>query len=1046
MPALFDSVTAEMVGALDEEISAIKKSGGMDQVGVHDGRHARTVADRFIYIFSLDNELNVPSDTPAQLRIGKEQYDAVVVNIEGYDITVAVMEDLGPSVSKAILSFSAYYLLELLKKRFAEILAGTLPADRDMSMRLFNFQPNELSQSEVPAAEQGALNGGQYAAVNAALRQRITFIWGPPGTGKTWTIGSLVRELTRREERVLVTSHTNVAVDTALIPAIRALGQAEIAAGAVVRAGTPARTDQELQQVTLESVLERKSEDLRRQRDDLVAQRVQISRSRDQLAEVIRVAEGLEEAEQRVAAAKSALGGRERRLQDAREAIPPARRALDEKRTRLQQAEAAGILRRVFFGLNPEAVRRQVFAQEKAVVRLESLCEAAQLEKAAAAASLSRAERDYDNARQAFERMGHTSPLPELRLQISAADKNLKALESQLAAIDSRLKEMAGAVIREAKVVGATLSRLVVSEEVHKATFDTVIVDEASMVPLPNLWFAASRARKRIVVTGDFRQLPPIAVAQDEDEYPLAAKWLRRDIFAQAGVVEDRAKLEDPRLCALQMQYRMHEAIGELANALVYVHGGKPLEHRADPQEYKRATDACPEAGEPLVLCTTSGANPWCARLDAGFSRYNIYSAIVCLRLAAQAVSTGAQTVGLVTPYRAQTRLLQYLAEQLTKEQRLPRGAVVAATVHRFQGNEKDIIIFDLVDSPPFRIGKILSGGWASDAMRLLNVASTRAKGKLVVVAHHDYLNAQAASSDSLRSLLGYLERRGRMMDARTVLEDHADPAVGTALEAVVPATRLLGYPEGAALFNEGTFYPAFLKDLRGASEQVIIFSPFISERRLTDVITALRHLIDRGVPVHLVTRERSESDTATRDLIRQVSEAGVKVLRRRGLHEKLAFVDRKTAWCGSLNILSHSRSSELMIRFSQPDFVERLMDLSGTTYLVRQEEREDVRKRRLAQLAAALEARMTFPSCPKCGKPMVLRAGKFGPFLGCVSYSDHRCDGMMSIPRRVLELAVEHLALACPLCGGKIVLKSGRKGSFLGCSRYPECRWSDSF
>jgi len=57
-------------------------------------------------------------------------------------------------------------------------------------------------------------------------------------------------------------------------------------------------------------------------------------------------------------------------------------------------------------------------------------------------------------------------------------------------------------------------------------------------------------------------------------------------------------------------------------------------------------------------------------------------------------------------------------------------------------------------------------------------------------------------------------------------------------------------------------------------------------------------------------------------------SQAGVKVLYCRELHEKLAFVDRKIAWCGSLNILSHSRSSEVMIRFSQSDFVVRLMEL----------------------------------------------------------------------------------------------------------------------
>lgn len=134
------------------------------------------------------------------------------------------------------------------------------------------------------------------------------------------------------------------------------------------------------------------------------------------------------------------------------------------------------------------------------------------------------------------------------------------------------------------------------------------------------------------------------------------------------------------------------------------------------------------------------------------------------------------------------------------------------------------------------------------------------------------------------------------------------------------------------------------------------------------------------------------------------------------------------------------------MIRFSQPDFVARLMELSGTTYLIQQEERNDARKRRLAQLAAALEKRLASPLCPLCGGATELRVGKYGPFFGCTSYYGARCNGLVNIPRRVLELAVENLALTCPTCGGTVVLKSGRNGVFLGCSKYPHCRWTDSF
>lgn len=1042
----FDLITAELISALEEEINAIKESGGTEQIGVHDGRFGGNAAGRFLYHFLLDTELNIPSDTPAQLRIDQDSHETIIVSIQGFEITLGIRDELGPFISKAILSLSAYYLLEQLQRRLDEIRTGVLPAERDMCMRLFAYQANGFFTNVKPVSSieglnKEHLNREQMEAINRSLGQQVTFIWGPPGTGKTRTIGALVQELLRREERVLVASHTNVAVDTALIRVIEALDDNEIQNGTVIRVGTPARKNPVLQQVTMEAVLERKSKDLRQRREKLSVERKRILAVKDKLAATIKVIEAVEESEQRVVSAKDDLIRAEQKVQEAKDTLLQVRQTLSDLHNKLQQAESAGFIRRVFFGLNPEAIRHQIINQETVITRLEATYQDAQQERKAASVTLSEAERRQAQDRQTMESLGPLPPILELQQQLSEAMKNLKQLDDQLAAIENRLREMAATVIRDARVVGATLSRLVLLEELYRSTFDTVIVDEASMVPLPNLWFAGSRAHTRVVVVGDFRQLAPITTARDAEKYPLATRWLRTDIFVKAGIANGRVRLDDPRLCALKVQYRMHEAIGEVANKLVYKHDGNPLEHEADPKDYDHATAALPKSGKPLVLCTTSGANPWCGRLSPGFSRYNIYSAIFCIRLAAQALNSGAKNVGLVTPYRAQTRLLQHLVEQY----KLLDEKVETATVHRFQGDEKDVIIFDLVDSPPFPIGKLLSGGFESEAMRLFNVACTRAKGKLVIVAHHDYLSQKASAIDSLAILLQHLEQHGKIMDARMVVQDYADPDVKTTLGAVIPAGRQLGYPEGATYFNEGNFYPAFLEDLREASREVVIFSPFIAERRLADVITALRRLIDRGVPVLIVTKERFESNQVTEELIRQLSTIGLKVLRRRSLHEKLAFVDRKIAWFGSLNILSHSRSSEMMIRFPQPELVVKLMEFSGAVYLLKQEERRSVQKHRLTELADALKKRMAFPSCPVCDGNTELRAGKYGPFFGCASFQDDGCQGLINIPRRVLELAVQDLKLTCPNCGGEVVLKSGRNGVFLGCSHYPECHWTNS-
>lgn len=63
------------------------------------------------------------------------------------------------------------------------------------------------------------LNTAQRKAVNAALNLEagnFLLIHGPPGTGKTRTIAALVSELVKRDQRALITAHTNIAVDNAL--------------------------------------------------------------------------------------------------------------------------------------------------------------------------------------------------------------------------------------------------------------------------------------------------------------------------------------------------------------------------------------------------------------------------------------------------------------------------------------------------------------------------------------------------------------------------------------------------------------------------------------------------------------------------------------------------------------------------------------------------------------------------------------------------------------------------------------------------------------
>ncbi|MBR0484701.1 MAG: type I DNA topoisomerase [Oscillospiraceae bacterium] len=70
---------------------------------------------------------------------------------------------------------------------------------------------------------------------------------------------------------------------------------------------------------------------------------------------------------------------------------------------------------------------------------------------------------------------------------------------------------------------------------------------------------------------------------------------------------------------------------------------------------------------------------------------------------------------------------------------------------------------------------------------------------------------------------------------------------------------------------------------------------------------------------------------------------------------------------------------------------------------------------------------------CEQCGKPMVIKIGRFGKFLACTGYPD--CTNTRKI--------VQETSGICPRCGNKIVLKKSKKGrSFYGCSGYPDCNF----
>jgi DNA topoisomerase-1 len=82
--------------------------------------------------------------------------------------------------------------------------------------------------------------------------------------------------------------------------------------------------------------------------------------------------------------------------------------------------------------------------------------------------------------------------------------------------------------------------------------------------------------------------------------------------------------------------------------------------------------------------------------------------------------------------------------------------------------------------------------------------------------------------------------------------------------------------------------------------------------------------------------------------------------------------------------------------------------------------------------------------TCPKDGQPMVLKKGRYGPFLACSRYPECR-ETRKLVRGEGGKLQIEHLQPIdekCPQCGNDLMWRRGRFGPFVACSNYPSCKY----
>lgn len=288
------------------------------------------------------------------------------------------------------------------------------------------------------------------------------------------------------------------------------------------------------------------------------------------------------------------------------------------------------------------------------------------------------------------------------------------AWAEQVEDVRRRVRAQSVEVMRKARLASMTITRaaFTLTDLRELPTFDLVVFDEASQVGLAHALAMMPLGRARLFA-GDPMQLSPVVRSIGKNPQ----RWLARSPFAEKPPA-------GPSVCLLDEQSRMAGPISDLVSHLFY--DGElrvAADARQDPawrtDRSIHFVDIGPEVHLSLPAVPDNGM--W-SQTYHGPIRYG--SAELIAEMVKSALDRGQidpKQLIVLTPFRAQRALLrQRLSARNVKN-------VKVSTVHRAQGSEAPVVIFDPVDGAnPFLL--------TDEAKRLINVALSRAQAKIVLV------------------------------------------------------------------------------------------------------------------------------------------------------------------------------------------------------------------------------------------------------------------------------------------------------------------------
>lgn len=567
----------------------------------------------------------------------------------------------------------------------------------EIALKLFHQKVSEFVPVEI---EDENLNHAQCQIVGRAIAGDNLLVVGPAGTGKTKTIVSLMNELLKRGKRVLVVSHANLAVEGVFASFIegKELKEAELVLSIITELP-------ELKKYSPKSLAKERGESIKDEMDVLEGATKAMAERKRELHTII------EPADMFIDATDALVNDIERQIRINKGELKALKDEKASAESRLARLEDNGFLATIKAFISTDRrdeLQALIENMTKKINAKNNEIDALSLKHDTCRTSSTNKAQEVENA----------------KVELREIETNLKKIKDRVAHLREEMTNAIGQdFYKGAKVAGTTLMSAATNRKVKDAGFDVIIVDEGSMANLPMLLLAINCAKEKVIVFGDPVQLPPVA----------RAKGLKLSIYDVLGITEalHEGKLH-PKALMLDTQYRCHPDIAELTSELFY---GGMLKNGRTVSTGKKA----------MYIKNTHGQG---GRFRAENGSYtNERHQRVVIDQVRSALRKGQRSIGVISPFKAQATAIQNLFNLELKDE-YPDASFKSATIHSFQGQEKDVVIFDFTFGQGYKdygLPQMLLGDTFSDAAKLLNVATTRARDFFVLVVDQQYTHKMAS-------------------------------------------------------------------------------------------------------------------------------------------------------------------------------------------------------------------------------------------------------------------------------------------------------------